>query len=390
MSSYMKPANLSQLQDCLAWAVSSETPVSLIGGNSRASLGHTVPASHTLDMSHFSGIELYQPEELVLTAGAGTPMSEIYSALHEQGQYLPFTPFHPDRTLEADISGTQAAGTLGGMIATGIAGARRPHTGSVRDYILGVEGVTGRAAPFKAGGRVVKNVTGYDLPKLMTGSFGTLAALTRITIKVLPKPTLSRTLMFAGLDQQAGIDALHQASLSNCEPTGLTYLPTDCAARAGLEDSNVALIRLEGTEASVQDRTEALIRLIGKSCEVLTGETEETLWHQITSASVLPAASQQSLWRITLPPSEVTDFLNTSSLQHYYICWGGGLIWALAPDENWRPQPRSGTAMAIRRTRDEIPFILPPSAGIKALAKRLKESFDPTGILNPGKLYGDF
>ncbi|MDA0662319.1 MAG: FAD-binding protein, partial [Proteobacteria bacterium] len=184
MATVLRPENAGQVRDAVAWAVSEETPFEIIGGGSKRAIGRPGNASHTLDLSALRGITLYEPEELVLSAGPGTPMAEINAALAERQQELAFEP--PDYGPLFGLA--EGAGTLGGVIAANLAGPRRIKSGAARDHFLGFTAVSGRGEDFKSGGRVVKNVTGYDLCKLMAGSFGTLGVMTDVTVKVLPAP----------------------------------------------------------------------------------------------------------------------------------------------------------------------------------------------------------
>jgi glycolate oxidase FAD binding subunit len=185
MGETFKPQDASQVEEAIGWALGTKTPLDVMGRGTKRALGRPVTtAGAVLDLSALSGIAVYEPEELILTAQAATPLSEVQAALSAQGQMLAFEPWDPNPIL----GGTVGAGTLGGVIMAGLAGPRRIMVGAARDHLLGFKGVSGRGEPFKSGGRVVKNVTGFDLSKLLAGSFGTLAAVTEITCKVLPRP----------------------------------------------------------------------------------------------------------------------------------------------------------------------------------------------------------
>ncbi len=195
------PADIDELRDAVAEALAAEEPLELVGGGSKRGLGRPVQAAHTLDLARLSGIRDYAPNELVLTAGAATPLAEIERVLAEHGQMLAFEPPGWCGLLGAD----EASPTLGGVLACNLAGPRRIKAGAARDHFLGFRAVSGRGEIFKAGGKVVKNVTGYDLPKLMAGSYGTLTALEEVTVKVLPRPENVVTVLFAGVAPLSGL-----------------------------------------------------------------------------------------------------------------------------------------------------------------------------------------
>src|SRR5207344_1724084 len=214
------PASLVELRDAVAGALAAEEPVEIVGGGSKRALGRPLQTPHTLDLSRLAGIRDYAPSELVLTAGAATPLAEIERALDEAGQMLAFEP--PDWR---GLFGTEdASPTLGGVLACNLSGPRRIKAGAARDHFLGFRGVSGRGEVFKAGGKVVKNVTGYDLCKLMAGSFGTLAALEEVTVKVLPRPEALSTVMLWGLDALTAVRTLNRALASPHEVSGAVYL----------------------------------------------------------------------------------------------------------------------------------------------------------------------
>ncbi|MFT5440935.1 MAG: glycolate oxidase FAD binding subunit, partial [Alphaproteobacteria bacterium] len=272
MTEVLQPADAAQVVETVAWAVSEEVPLEITGAGTKRGLGRPLLGAHggegnriighTLDLSRLSGITLYEPEELVLSAGAGTLLAEIEAAVAERGQQLAFEPMHMARLYGND------GGTLGGAIACNLAGPRRIKAGAARDHVLGVKGVSGRGEAFKSGGRVVKNVTGYDLSKLMTGSYGTLAALTEITIKVLPAPEKISTILLFGLDDAAAVRAMTVALNSSHEVSGAAHLPAPTATQSAVgyvsgTGGAVTALRVEGFSPSVAARTEALRDLLG-------------------------------------------------------------------------------------------------------------------------------
>src|SRR5207302_4203301 len=243
------PSDLGELRDAVAEALAAEEPVEVVGGGSKRALGRPVQAAHTLDLSRLSGIREYAPSELVLTAGAATPLAEIEHALAEQEQMLAFEP-----PVWRELLGDGGEPTLGGMLACNLSGPRRLKAGAARDHFLGFRGVSGRGAIFKAGGKVVKNVTGYDLCKLLAGSHGTLAALEEVTVKVLPRPERTATVLFARVAPEAAVRLMAAALGSPHEVSGAAYLPTG----ADTVPPGTVALRVEGPAPSVAFRRQAL------------------------------------------------------------------------------------------------------------------------------------
>src|SRR5436853_7675516 len=274
------PSDLSELHEAVAEALAAEEPLEIVGGGSKRALGRPVQAAHTLDLSRLSGIRDYAPSELVLTAGAATPLAEIERALAEHGQMLAFEPPGWGGLLGVE----DAAPTLGGVLACNLSGPRRIKAGAARDHFLGFHAVSGRGEIFKAGGKVVKNVTGYDLPKLMAGSYGTLAALEEVTVKVLPRPETVATLLFTGVGPAASVRLMAAALGSPHEVTGAAYLPPATALPVGA--SSVAL-RIEGPAPSVAFRRDALIRehAGGGAAHTLDDAASITFWRPIGNAA---------------------------------------------------------------------------------------------------------
>ena len=385
----MKPENAAQAADAVRWALSAGEPLEILGSGSRRGLGRPVQAGHALDLSGLSGVIAYEPEELVLTALAGTPMDLIRAMLAERGQHLAFEP--PE------------GGTLGGLVASGLAGPRRISAGSARDHTLGIAGVSGRAEAYKGGGKVVKNVTGYDVPKLMAGSFGTLTALTEITVKVLPAPEDTATLLLFGLDDAAAVAMLDRALRSPYEVSGAAHLPAGIAARSGVSavagaGGAVTLVRLEGFGPSVAARV-TMLREELRADEMLGRDGSLVLWREVRDGAGLgeAAADGPHLWKLSVPPSAgpstVEAIRRTLDVEVFYD-WGGGLVWLSAPPDS-EATIRSalsagGHATLVRApeaVRAATEVFQPLPEPLMALSRRVKESFDPKGILNPGRMY---
>src|SRR6187401_1864519 len=256
MPDTLKPRDAKEVEDAVRWALGSEKPLEIAGQGTKRMIGRPSQTDLTLDLSGLSGVTLYEPAELVLSARAGTPVSEIETVLENNNQELAFEPIDYGPVLGGKVN----RGTLGGAIAANLSGPRRIKAGAARDHFLGFSAVTGRGESIKSGGRVVKNVTGYDLCKLMAGSWGTLAALTEVTIKTMPRPETEATLLILGLADDVAIAAMAEAMGSSCDVSAAVHLPATVALRVQGHDQPTALtaFRLEGFAPSVAHRKTAL------------------------------------------------------------------------------------------------------------------------------------
>ena len=400
MTTTLKPDNAGQVRDAVAWAVAEETPLEVLGGASKRAIGRPGNAAHTLDLSALRGITLYEAEELVLSAGPGTPTAEIDAALGEFNQELAFEP--PDY---GPLLGQAAGrGTLGGIIAANLAGPRRIKAGAARDHFLGFAAVSGRGEAFKSGGRVVKNVTGYDLCKVLAGSWGTLGAMTQVTVKVLPVAPKLRTVLILGCDGTQATAAMTRALQSPYEVSGAAFLPQVPAARSGVDyvcraAASVTAIRIEGPGQSVEYRCAALRAQLGGfgPTEELHGQNSAAFWSEVRD--VLPFAGTgdtRIVWKISVPPSDGARIAASLDAETF-MDWGGGLIW-LAVDAADGDHEAVRAAMAdcgghatlIRapvELRAAIAVFQPQEPGLARLSAGLKASFDPRGVLNPGRIY---
>jgi glycolate oxidase FAD binding subunit len=392
-----RPSDERALVDIVAAAVSREEPLEIVAGGSKRSLGRPLQTPHTLDVSAFSGIRSYEPEELVLSVGAATPMSEIDAALDKAGQMLAFEP--PD--WRALLGSGAASPTLGGVLTCNLAGPRRIKQGAARDHFLGFRGVSGRGEAFKAGGKVVKNVTGYDLCKLIAGSYGTLTVLTEVTVKVLPRPEAARSILIRGLDDTTAQRAMVEAMNSSHEVSGAAHLPRGESGR----DKPLTLLRLEGPEPSVAARATALTgELAGfGAIEEARGADSERLWRGLRDATPFAALADRAVWRVSVPPvagpmlaAEIARRLDA----RYFFDWSGGLVWlAIAGGEDGGAAAiraaigaSSGHATLIRGApalRNAVPVFEPQPPALVALTRRVKESFDPKRVLNRGRMYAE-
>ncbi len=400
----LRPTSHEEVVQAVAWAAAEETPLEVYGHRSRRGIGRPVQAEHELDLSRLAGITLYEPEELVLTAKGGTPLSDIQALLDEHGQMLAFEPmdFGPL------FGSARGRGTIGGALASNTSGPRRIKAGAARDHILGVNAVSGRGEAFKSGGRVVKNVTGYDLSKGLAGSWGTLAVVTEMTFKVLPRPEAAATLVVAALDDPTAIEALCQAMGTPWEVSGAAHLPEDIVGEipdaAFASGSKAAtLIRLEGIAPSVDYRAEKLAALVGRlgQVAVLEGEASRAVWRAVRDAEPF-AATSNPIWRVSVPPSAGPSVIAALTDQHairYYYDWSGGLIWVDVEDggkDGLAREVRMAVAMAggghatlVRGSaalRSAVASFEPQPEALAALSRRLKGQFDPKNILNPGRM----
>ncbi|MGM0561918.1 MAG: glycolate oxidase subunit GlcE [Pseudomonadota bacterium] len=409
MSEILRPENPDQLVELVNWAVSEKQPLKVTGSDSKDGLGRPVQAQHTLSLSAFNGIRLYEPEELVLSAGAGTPLSVIRAALQEKGQEMAFEP--PD--LSVFYGQGNGEGTLGGLLACNLAGPRRIKIGAARDHFLGFSAVTGRGELVKSGGRVVKNVTGYDLSKLLAGSYGTLGIMTEVTLKVLPVAEKLRTVLVYGLEDAQAVSTLSKTLGSPHELSAAAHLPAAAAAGFALprvSDAGraVTAVRVEGPEPSAVFRCEALrkeLSALGET-EELHGKNSQDFWSKVANLQPFIQASDQIVWKVstapTAGPGVAARILAQRKGQHYYD-WGGGLLWigfdpAGIDDDGGAAIVREalgeagGHATLMRAPdalRAAVPVFQPQEAGKAALSSRLKNAFDPSGVLNPGRIYAD-
>ncbi len=392
-----KPQTPEQALEVVAGALSGEIPLEIQGAGSKRDWGRPSSSSAILDMSGISGISLYEPEELVISAAAGTPMVEIEAALAGHLQLLGFEPADYGQVL-GDEAGRA---TLGGVLACNLSGPRRIQLGAARDHFLGFEAISGRAEKFKGGGRVVKNVTGFDLAKLLAGSFGTLAALTSVTLKAVPAPEEARTITVLGPEGDEGNKLLTRALGSPYDPSGAAHLPA--AVAPGGEALTV--LRIEGPVPSVQSRCkdlEELFKTDGRIGQLDRDETQ-SFWRGLRDVESFADQLDTQLWRLSVPPAEgarVAENILRELDGKYFLDWGGGLVWLQteACEDAAQGQIRraiegcGGHGTLIRasaETRARIPVFQPQPAPLHDLSRRVKENFDPRAILNPGRMFED-
>jgi glycolate dehydrogenase FAD-binding subunit len=405
MTDILKPRDARDIEAAVQWALGEGKALELVGCGSKRAVGRPSQSDMTLDLSGLAGVTLYEPEELVLSAKAGTPMAEIEKLIAESSQQLAFEPMD----LGPLLGGSAGGGTIGGTIAANLSGPRRIKAGAARDHFLGFTAVSGRGETFKSGGRVVKNVTGYDLCKLMAGSWGTLAALTDVTVKVLPRAETEETVAVLGLGAAKAVEAMTAAMGSACEVSGAAHLPAEIAARASADlpiGRAATVLRLEGVAPSVVHRKRALAELLAPfgAIETLGEQQSRALWRALRDATPFAAAGpagNRAVWRISTAPTNGAGLAAGIAAEidaELIYDWSGGLIWAaLAPSDDAGASlvraavaANGGHAMLVRAPasiRAAVDVFGPQEAGLAALTKRIKDAFDPNGVLNPGRMW---
>lgn len=383
------------LQERIAAAAERHTPLEPLGAGTKRGYGRAVAGAQALDVRGLAGVVDYLPQELICVVLPGTPLTELEALLAERRQMLAFEPPH-----------WAPGATVGGVVACNLSGPRRFKAGAARDHLLGFQAVTGCGEAIRGGGRVVKNVTGYDLSKLVCGSFGTLAVLTELCLKVLPRPEGERTVVAAGLTEAAALALLDEAARTQHEPTGLAVLPAGAALPEALaqQPPGVALLRVEGPAQAVTAQALALAALVrerGGVAEVLDMEPSRDVWRAVRELDVLPLNPGERLWRVSVPAAAggalgaaLRGRLAPRPARLAYD-WAGGLLWAALPPaaDAWihlAARAAGGHARLLRSSAPvpaELDAFTPLDPVQRKLHARLKEAFDPAGILNPGRMY---
>ncbi len=402
MTDTLKARDGRDVEEAVRWALANGKTLEVVGRGSKRALGRPSQTDQTLDLSGLTGVTLYEPAELVLSARAGTPLAEIERIVAEKKQQLDFEPMD----YGALLNGAQGEASIGGVLAANIAGPRRIKAGAARDHFLGVTAISGRGETFKSGGRVVKNVTGYDLCKLLAGSYGTLAVMTDVTIKTLPAAETQETVIIAGLDDVRAGEAMTLAMGSSCDVSAAAHLPGHIAYRFdGLDAKHaVTAFRLEGVAPSVKHRKEALRALLkpfGKIDHIEEADSI-SLWRSVRDVRPFAAdgpSRERPVWRVSTVPGNGPAIVNRipSSVEMFYD-WAGGLIWIAplpTPDGGAAPIRAAVGALGGHATLVRAPAALrasvdvfqPQDEGLRALSMRVKAGFDPNGVLNPGRMW---
>ena len=393
MTDILKPRDAADVEAAVGWALAEAKTLEIVGNGSKRGIGRAAQWDLSLDLSGLSGVTLYEPQELVLSAKAGTPLAEIETLLAANNQELAFEPIDYGPLFGAPGGG----GTIGGTLAANLSGPRRIKAGAARDHFLGFAAVSGRAESFKSGGRVVKNVTGYDLCKLMAGSWGTLAAMTDVTVKVLPRAETEATLLVLALDDAKATQAMSAAMNSPNDVSGAAHLPAPVARRVTGTDRAVTALRIEGVAPSVTHRMhslEVLLKSFG-ALATLDEATSRPFWRSVRDAMPF-AGDERVIWRISTAPSRGHEIAAAIGEGEYFYDWAGGLIWLALGSlhDGGAARVRSalagdGHATLIRAPaglRASVAVFEPQTQGLAALTRRVKESFDPKGVLEPGRM----
>jgi len=392
------PSDEAGIAAAVAAAGLAQEPLLVMGNGSKIGMLRPVQAARSLSTRNLTGITHYSPEELVITARAGTPLADIEAALSERGQHVIAEP--PDLSA---LFGTNAPQTIGGIAATNLSGPRRVAWGAMRDHILGMRVVTGWGEVIHSGGRVLKNVTGLDLCKLLAGSHGTLGVITEVTLKVLPAPETIGTVVLPGLDAVAGVAAISAALGSPYSVSGAAWLPARAAARVpalAAFGAPVALVRIEDFAASVRYRTHRLRDDLRYDATILDDATSRTVWRAVRDVVPHGATDAGAVWRVSVRPSagpsvlrEVIDGIGATG----YLDWGGGLVWIAAPATAPAHAAVAAAARAAGGTwtlmrapeplRAGIQVVPPEPEALARITRRVKAALDPRAILNPGRMY---
>ena len=377
----------------VAEAAARRTPLSLVGGGTKAGIGRPAQTEATLSASALTGVTLYEPSEMVIGARAGTPLAEVVRTLAEKGQELPFEPmdYRP-------LLGSTGEPTIGAVAAANLSGPRHIMAGAARDSFIGVRFVNGRGEIIKNGGRVMKNVTGLDLVKGMSGSWGTLGFFTEVIFKVLPRAERIATLVLRGLDDARAVEALSLALGSPFEVTGAAHLP----AKLDGEGART-LIRIEGFTVSIDYRLGELKRLLKRfgAPEVIEGESAAALWESVRDATLLAEPRGRAVWRVSTVPTQgpaVMAQVSRAIDARWFYDWGGGLVWiatsaagdAGAAAIRAAVRTAGGHATLVRapaEVRAAVDVFEPLSEPLMRITAGLKTAFDPAGVLNPGRMY---
>jgi glycolate oxidase FAD binding subunit len=398
-----RPATEWELATYIRWANEKSTPLEVVGTGSKREVGRPIQAAQTIEMTAISGIALYEPNELIMSARTGTPLSVVEAELARHGQMLAFEPIDAGPL----FGGLARQGTIGAVFATNLSGCRRIAAGGARDHLIGLRAVNGRGEIFKSGGRVMKNVTGYDVARMLTGSWGTLAVMTEVTFKVQPVPEETATLAVLGLPDEIAVELMCQAMGSPYEVSGAVHLRPGMASRiwhAGLRSAGKAVtaVRIESFAKSAAYRSEKLRAELAPYGTVHVLDTAGSLsfWDEMRQLSVLQGGTEP-LWRISTAPKEGPKAV--AAIQRYMEVdalydWSGGLVWLVVPpsadagatDIRRVVAHHGGHATLIRAdaaARETVDSFQPLEPALDRLTRKLKAAFDPAGLLNPRRMY---
>ncbi len=400
-SSTLKPNNEKEISEIIKECYKKNIPLEILGLGTKKNIGRNFQFEKTLDLSEYSGIIEYKPEELYIKVKSGTPIRQIRDELAKNNQHLAFEPID----FGLLFSGKNNEGTIGGVMSCNFSGPRRFKAGSVRDHILGFKGVNGKGEIIKSGGTVVKNVTGYDLSKILSGAFGTLAVLSEIAIKVLPKPESNKTLVIDNPHLKKGLEYLNLSLSSSSDPSGAVFYPENFRSRFTLNNLTfsgpITAIRMEGSSSSIDHRINKLtkeLKIANDEIAILSQEQSNIFWEDTRNLKVF-SELKKNLIRVVVPSSETFEFLNKmkSFEAKYFVDWGGGLIWLQLDkisskilNEIRMIVKKISGYLTVIKIEDSLKasvdiFTIDPKK--HEISERIKKSFDPKRILNPGKMY---
>ena len=408
-SNVLYPSKENEVADIIKNFYKSNIPIEIIGSGSKREIGKTLQCAKTLSLSKLEGIIEHLPEELYIKVKAGTSISKIENLLKKSNQQLAFEPID----FGFLFLGKSNCGTAAGQVACNISGPRRFKVGSTRDHILGFRAVNGRGEIIKSGGTVVKNVTGYDLSKLICSSYGTLAAITEITFKVLPIAKESKTLVIHNLSIDSSPDYLEKAISSSNDVSGASFLPTNPVCekcQMNIENTfklndlkhggSLTAFRIEGSKISINERMENLkneLNVSNLKISALETLQSEIFWQKIKNLEFF-SSTKNNILRIVIPPSECTSLIYELPKKYkYFLDWGGAVIWMEACDisEQMFNSIRNKVIkhdgyISMIKYSNHLPYVedvFTINSTRFKISQSIKKSFDPKKILNPGKMY---
>ena len=362
-------------------ARAGKSPFEIVAGGTRRNVGRPVGALPLMDVSGLTGIVKYEPEELILTAAPATPLTEIAAVLGEKNQRLGFDPADWSRLL-----GSNGVATLAGALSCDASGSGKLRHGNARDSLLGFRAVNGLGEAFRAGGKVVKNVTGFDLPKLMCGAYGTLGVLTEVTFRVYPKPSHTAILCLVDVTAQTGFAALRKIANSALEPGGLAYIPASMMADVG---QGAALIKLEGASKPLEEKLAMARGLLGQAMQRIEADPFAGIGCGDKFADIAG-----DIWRVFVAPSDAPHVAKEINAKHWLGDWAGGILWVAASASDAAriraiAASVNGQAMLLRasaESRSQLGLFAPQPTALAALTRSVKAAFDPLSLFNPGRL----
>ena len=387
MSAMIAPVDEAGIIAAVQAARTACEPLAIEGQGSKRGLLRPVQAARSLSTRGLTGVTLYRPAELIISARAGTPLAEIEAVLAEKGQQL-----IAESPYLNGVFGTIAPPSIGGVVAANLSGPRRITWGATRDHVMGLRFINGAGEAIRSGGRVLKNVTGLDLCKLLSGSYGTLGVITEVTLKVLPAPERSATLLIETPDLASAVAAL-SAGLGS--PFGVS-----AAAALPMKDHVIAAVRLEDFAASVAYRMEKLRGVLGSlgTQRVMEDAESRAFWRGVREVEPLQVMPDEAIWRVSVRPSAGPQIAAAASAigGRVMLDWGGGLVWIAASPSSANhtlileaARTQGGAAMLFRAPeflRLAVPVLPEEAVPLAKIGARVKEALDPGGLFNPGHM----